>query len=101
MTAAPRGAIVGARRVQPPFVLLAVVVVVAGAAWFVGRDGGSIVLDPVAQAASTTNAGPFRFTLSAPRAAAGALHGAGAYDADRKRLQIGFEVPSPTGGSMR
>jgi hypothetical protein len=101
MTAAPRGAIVGAMRVQLRFLLLAVVLVVAGVAWFVGRDGGSIVLDPVAQAASTTNAGSFRFTLSASNAGTGDLHGAGAYDADRKRLQIGFDVPYPTGGSMR
>src|SRR3954470_5057510 len=101
MTAAPRGAIVAAVRLQLRFLLFAVVLVVAGAAWFVGRDGGSIVLDPGAQAASTTTAGSFRFTLSTSGAATGNLHGDGAYDADAKRLQIGFDVPSPTGGSMR
>jgi hypothetical protein len=88
-------------RVQLRFVLLAVVAVVAATVWFVGRDGGTIVLDPVAKAASSTNDDSFRFTFRAAGAATGDLHGAGAYDSDAKRLQIGFGLPSPTGGSMR
>jgi hypothetical protein len=88
-------------RVQLRFVLLAVVAVVAAAVWFVGRDGGTIVLDPVARAASSTNDDSFRFAFRAAGAATGDLRGAGAYDAEAERLQIGFDLPSPTGGSMR
>jgi len=92
---------VEAMRVQLRYVLLAsAALIAAGVVWFVGRDGNSIVLDPVAQAASSTGDRSFRFTLRASGASTGELRGDGAYDSDDERLQMGFDVPSPTGGSM-
>jgi hypothetical protein len=65
--------------------------------------GGSLALDPVAQAATKTNAEQsFRFSFHASDGTPqGTMDGDGAYDAQGRLLRMSFDVPFGTGKKMR